>query len=66
MSLIAFDVLELLAQGIDNGKIASRLGTSEKTVRNQVSAIFAKLGVNTRAQAIVCARDAGFGRKGSR
>jgi pimeloyl-ACP methyl ester carboxylesterase/DNA-binding CsgD family transcriptional regulator len=60
------DVLELLAQGIDNGKIASRLGTSEKTVRNQVSAIFAKLGVNTRAQAIVCARDAGFGRKGSR
>jgi pimeloyl-ACP methyl ester carboxylesterase/DNA-binding CsgD family transcriptional regulator len=60
------DVLELLAQGIDNGTIASKLGTSEKTVRNQVSAIFAKLGVNTRAQAIVYARDAGFGRKGAR
>jgi pimeloyl-ACP methyl ester carboxylesterase/DNA-binding CsgD family transcriptional regulator len=59
------DVLELLAQGLDNGTIASKLGTSEKTVRNQVSTIFGKLGVSSRAQAIVCARDAGFGREGS-
>lgn len=52
-------VLELLAQGLDNHRIAQQLGKSEKTVRNQVSAIFAKLGVHTRAEAIVRAREAG-------
>jgi pimeloyl-ACP methyl ester carboxylesterase/DNA-binding CsgD family transcriptional regulator len=57
------DVLELVAQGLDNDAIGSRLGTSAKTVRNQVSIIFSKLGVNSRAQAIVRAREAGFGRK---
>jgi pimeloyl-ACP methyl ester carboxylesterase/DNA-binding CsgD family transcriptional regulator len=57
------EVLELLAQGLNNVTIAGRLGISEKTVRNQVSTIFSKLGVNSRAQAIVCARDAGFGLK---
>jgi pimeloyl-ACP methyl ester carboxylesterase/DNA-binding CsgD family transcriptional regulator len=56
------EVLELLAQGLDNGAIAGRLGTSEKTVRNQVSIIFSKLGVNSRARAVVRAREAGFGR----
>jgi len=58
-------VLELLAQGLDNDTIAGRLGTSEKTVRNQVSIIFGKLGVTSRAQAVVHARDAGFGREQS-
>lgn len=52
-------VLALLAQGLDNHRIAQQLGKSEKTVRNQVSAIFAKLGVHTRAEAIVRAREAG-------
>jgi DNA-binding CsgD family transcriptional regulator len=56
-------VLELVAQGLDNDTIAGRLGISAKTIRNQVSIIFSKLGVNSRAQAIVRARDAGFGRK---
>ena len=56
-------MLELVAQGLDNDSIGSRLGTSAKTVRNQVSSIFSKLGVNSRAQAIVRAREAGFGRK---
>ena len=36
-----------------------------QTVRNQVSTIFGKLGVSSRAEAIVRARDAGFGREGS-
>lgn len=57
------DVLELVAQGLDNGTIAKRLGISERTARNHVSIIFSKLGVNRRAQAIVRARDAGFGKK---
>jgi len=46
-------VLELLARGLDNHAIARQLGKSEKTVRNQVSTIFDKLGVRTRAEAIV-------------
>jgi DNA-binding NarL/FixJ family response regulator len=50
-------VLQLVAQGLDNQKIAQRLNKGEKTVRNQISAIFAKLGVRTRAEAIVRARD---------
>jgi pimeloyl-ACP methyl ester carboxylesterase/DNA-binding CsgD family transcriptional regulator len=55
------EVLALIARGLDNGAIANGLGKSEKTVRNQVSSIFAKLGVSTRSQAIVLARDAGIG-----
>ncbi len=46
-------MLELLARGLDNHAIARHLGKSEKTVRNQVSTIFDKLGVRTRAEAIV-------------
>ena len=55
------EVLVLVARGWDNGAIAKALVKSEKTVRNQVSSIFAKLAVRTRAQAIVLARDAGIG-----
>ena len=55
------EVLELVARGLDNGDIATRLEMSEKTVRNTVSHIFDKLAVNSRAQAIVLAREAGFG-----
>lgn len=56
------EVLELIARGRDNAQIAALLGLSEKTVRNQVSSIFDRLGVANRAQAIVLAREAGFGR----
>jgi pimeloyl-ACP methyl ester carboxylesterase/DNA-binding CsgD family transcriptional regulator len=55
------DVLELLAQGLDNTTIAARLSISEKTVRNHVSTIFDKLQLKNRSQAIVRAREAGFG-----
>jgi pimeloyl-ACP methyl ester carboxylesterase/DNA-binding CsgD family transcriptional regulator len=48
-------VLGLIAEGLDNHAIAARLGKSEKTVRNQVSTILDKLGVESRAQAIVAA-----------
>ena len=46
-------ILGLVAQGLDNRTIAARLGKSEKTVRNQLSVIFDKLGVHSRSQAIV-------------
>lgn len=55
-------VLELLAQGLDNHAIARRLVLSDKTVRNYVSNVFAKLHVADRARAIVLAREAGLGR----
>jgi pimeloyl-ACP methyl ester carboxylesterase/DNA-binding CsgD family transcriptional regulator len=51
------EVLRLVAQGLDNRTIAQQLQKSEKTVRNQVSNIFDKLGVRTRAEAIVHVRD---------
>jgi pimeloyl-ACP methyl ester carboxylesterase/DNA-binding CsgD family transcriptional regulator len=56
-------VLELVAQGLDNRRIAGKLGISEKTVRNYVSSILEKLGFQSRTEAIVRAREAGFGRK---
>lgn len=55
-------ILERIARGHDNGRIAADLGVSEKTVRNNVTQIFDKLGVQTRAQAIVLARDHGMGK----
>jgi len=48
-------LLDLIAEGLDNRAIAQRVGKSVKTVRNQLSAIFGKLGVRSRAQAIVIA-----------
>ena len=48
-------VMALVAEGLNNRKIAERLGKSEKTVRNQLSTVFDKLGVESRAQAIVMA-----------
>jgi DNA-binding NarL/FixJ family response regulator len=55
------EVLRLAAEGRPNAEIARRLYLSEKTVRNHVSSIFTKLGVNDRAQAVARARDAGLG-----
>jgi len=55
------EVLERIAQGLDNAQIAARLGISEKTVRNNITHIFDKLAVDNRSQAIVLARDNGFG-----
>lgn len=53
-------VLALMADGLGNIEIAERLNISEKTVRNHASNLFDKLGVWSRAQAIVFARDRGF------
>lgn len=55
------EILELLADGMNNRQIARRLFLAEKTVRNYVSRIFTKLEVHDRAAAVLRARDAGFG-----
>jgi DNA-binding NarL/FixJ family response regulator len=58
------EVLDLIAQGLNNSEIAERLVLSPKTVRNHISAIFNALQVADRAQAIVRAREAGLGQDG--
>lgn len=55
------DILSRLASGDSNARIARHFGLSEKTVRNQLSGIFAKLGVADRVQAALRARDVGLG-----
>ena len=54
------EVLALITEGLSNAAIAARLSISEKTVRNHVSNLFDKLGVWTRAQAMVFAHEHGF------
>jgi DNA-binding NarL/FixJ family response regulator len=56
------EVLDLLAAGMPTRAIAARLTLSDKTVANHLSAILTKLGLATRPEAIVLARDAGLGR----
>jgi DNA-binding NarL/FixJ family response regulator len=58
------EVLDLLAGGARNSVIAAQLGLSQKTVGNHISAVFAKLAVADRSEAIVRAREAGLGRGG--
>ena len=60
------EVLDLIAAGLDNAGIASRLYISNKTVSNHISNIFAKLHLADRAHAIVAAREAGMGRRSVR
>jgi DNA-binding NarL/FixJ family response regulator len=55
------EILEFIAQGYPNPRIAQQLGLSPKTVGNYVSTIFSKLRVADRADAIIRARDAGMG-----
>lgn len=60
LSLREREVLTLITEGLGNAQIAERLSISEKTVRNHVSNVFDKLGVWTRAQAIVFSIERGF------
>jgi DNA-binding NarL/FixJ family response regulator len=55
------EVLDLVARGLDNRRIARQLVVAEKTVRNHVTHIFEKLHVATRAEAVARARDMGLG-----
>lgn len=54
-------ILDLLAAGLSNPAIATRLDLAPKTVANNVSTIFTKLGTADRATAIIQARNAGLG-----
>jgi DNA-binding NarL/FixJ family response regulator len=63
LSVREVEILDLIAQGHSNAKIAARLYLSPKTVGNHISHIFTKLQVADRAHAIIRAREAGLGRK---
>jgi len=54
------EILDRVASGANNQEIAEQLFISEKTVRNHLTAIFDKIGVSSRSQAIVFARDRGL------
>jgi DNA-binding NarL/FixJ family response regulator len=60
------DILELIAQGLDNQTIARRLVLNPKTVRNHVSNVLTKVHASDRSNAIVMARQAGMGLEGDR
>ena len=49
------DVLRVMARGYTNSKIAEELFITEQTVKNHVSSIFSKLGVETRVEAVLYA-----------
>jgi NarL family two-component system response regulator LiaR len=54
------EVLDLIARGLSNKRIARELGIAEKTVKAHVSHVLAKLGVSDRTQAAVYAVRAGL------
>jgi DNA-binding NarL/FixJ family response regulator len=56
------EAVDRLARGLSNAAIAADLGISLKTVNNLTSSAFAKLGVASRTEAVIRARDAGLGR----
>jgi DNA-binding NarL/FixJ family response regulator len=57
------EILDLIAQGHTNAKIAARLFVSPRTVGNHISHIFTKLQVADRAHAIIRAREGGLGKE---
>ena len=54
-------ILERLSAGRRTGEIATELFVARKTVSNQLTSVFAKLGVADRAEAVLKARDSGLG-----
>ncbi|EPG5402634.1 response regulator transcription factor [Serratia marcescens] len=54
------DVLELICEGLPDKKIAARLNLALNTIRNHVATVYSKLGVHSRSEAIVWARERGL------
>ncbi|MFF5447181.1 response regulator [Streptomyces sp. NPDC012888] len=54
------EIWRLLARGLDNAGIAADLDISVSTVKNHITALFGKLGVRDRAQAVIAAYESGL------
>ncbi|WP_042802457.1 response regulator transcription factor [Streptomyces sp. C] len=54
------EIWRLLARGLDNAAIAAELDISVSTVKNHITAVFGKLGVRDRAQAVIAAYETGL------
>ncbi|MEU1200787.1 response regulator transcription factor [Streptomyces sp. NPDC005813] len=54
------DVLRLMATGLTNAEIATRMGVGPATVKSHVAAVLAKTGTRDRTQAVIAAYEAGF------
>ena len=62
LSAREYDVLRLIAQGLDNTEIAETLDISPNTAKNHVSSVLAKLGLPNRTQAAIYAIRSELGR----
>jgi len=60
------EVLQLLAEGLDTREIARRLGVAVETARNHIRALFRRLGVHSRLEAVIAGRRHGLIGEGSR
>lgn len=56
-------LLTMISQGWDNERIAAKLDLAEQTVRNYISRLYHKLGLTSRSEAIIWARDNNWGRE---
>ncbi len=54
------EVLAALGRGLGNAELAAELGVGEATAKTHVSSVLAKLGVRSRVQAAIAAREAGL------
>ena len=60
LSVRETEIIRLIARGMSNKEISSKLHLSEKTVKNHISRIFAKLNITARTQAAVHAIKTGL------
>ena len=57
------DILALICQGMNDAEMSKRLKLSPHTIRNHVSSLYRKIGVNRRGAAILWAKQRGIGSK---